>query len=97
MTEQRKKYLKDQRVKRLIKQKAWFTDYKKHLHCHVCGDNRPEVLDFHHTDPKNKSFMLTKVHSKCYSVSTIMKEISKCTILCSNCHRMLHAQERALQ
>ena len=45
-------------------------------------------LDFHHFDPKQK----TKPISVMYGCSKkrIAKEINKCIVLCSNCHRLFH-------
>lgn len=34
----------------------WFREYKKSLSCEVCGENHPACLEFHHIDPKEKSF-----------------------------------------
>lgn len=71
----------------------WFLEIKKKLKCELCGENRHWVLDFHHNDPLLKDeavgFMARRVASK----KKILDEISKCTVLCSNCHRDLHYKE----
>ena len=55
--------------------------------CLHCGENDPVVLDFHHRDAKQKRFQL--IGSLCYSHSrkVILEEVSKCDVLCANCHR----------
>lgn len=51
-----------------------------------------EVYDFHHLDPSNKDF---NISSKGHTISEIRlkKELDKCVLLCSNCHRIRHALE----
>jgi hypothetical protein len=55
--------------------------------CVLCGyDKHPGVLDFHHLDPSTKRFGIS---SGGYSRSwaRILEEISKCILVCANCHR----------
>lgn len=69
-----------------------FQDFKRTLKCNRCEESRWWLLDFHHTDPDKKegeiSFLLRKV-----SKEKLFEEISKCEVLCSNCHRDLHYKE----
>ena len=58
--------------------------------CCYCGEDHPACLDFHHRDPDDKSFPLTKAHIGHRSLESIEKEIAKCDVTCSNCHRKLH-------
>jgi hypothetical protein len=54
--------------------------------CKICGYNKYiGALDFHHIDPRKKSFALS-VRGLCYSWNTVAKEAKKCIILCKNCH-----------
>lgn len=54
--------------------------------CFVCGYKKYSgALDFHHLDPKTKSFALS-VKGLCYSWDTIVNEANKCVLLCKNCH-----------
>ena len=58
--------------------------YKESMPCSDCGIQYPYfVMDFDHLDSKkyNVSQMLT------LSWDTILKEIEKCDLVCSNCHR----------
>jgi len=48
------------------------------------------VFDFHHRDPREKDINFTKIKYQKWEV--IKKEIDKCDLLCSNCHRLEHAK-----
>ena len=71
----------------------WIVEYKKNLKCEICNENRYWVLDFHHKDPKEKDIEISVLVKNC-NKKRILDEISKCMVVCSNCHRDLHHQER---
>jgi hypothetical protein len=57
--------------------------------CSICGyDKCPAALDFHHKNPEDKLFNICKAKNKIFN-DTIKKELDKCDLLCSNCHREL--------
>ena len=58
--------------------------------CCICGEGRLPCLDFHHKDPNTKKFSIVAMHN--YSLRVIDEEINKCMLVCSNCHRVLHAK-----
>lgn len=59
--------------------------------CSKCGyDKCPDALDFHHVDESQKEFNLSH-NGHCRSWETIKKELDKCILVCSNCHREIHA------
>lgn len=64
-------------------------DLKSDLSCSKCGENHPAVLDFHHRDPQEKEFSISYA-VRSLSKEKLQKEIEKCDVLCSNCHRKLH-------
>ncbi len=74
--------------KKLIRE--WMTEFKSHLSCNKCGENHPATIEFHHKDPKDKDIELSKVANNGWSIERIQKEIAKCEVLCSNCHRKEH-------
>jgi hypothetical protein len=74
--------------------REWFTAFKSTLKCTVCGEDRPATLDFHHTDPKKTNKKVHKLVSDGHTRIRIQKEIDKCIVLCSNCHRIHHHEER---
>lgn len=60
--------------------------------CCVCGYKRCDrALDFHHLDPKTKLREVSRMISENYSLTRVKEEIRKCVVLCSNCHREVHA------
>lgn len=57
--------------------------------CLICGyDECPAALEFHHIDPTQKEFQISKRWSM--TDERIKSEIDKCVLLCSNCHRETH-------
>lgn len=54
-------------------------------------DSHYSVFDFHHLDPNTKDPNFGKI--KFQKWETIQKEIDKCDLLCSNCHRLRHSEE----
>lgn len=57
--------------------------------CLDCGENRdiPSIYDFHHSDPLEKDFTISKTSK---SFKSIEKELDKCILLCAVCHRIRH-------
>ncbi len=56
--------------------------------CVVCGYDRcPSAFDFHHVDSEAKDFSI----SEKTSWAAILPELEKCVLVCSNCHREIHA------
>ena len=59
--------------------------------CEECGyEKNISALEFHHVEPKEKSFGLTMRELGSHSMKIIRKEFIKCKILCSNCHKEHH-------
>jgi len=57
--------------------------------CVKCGYNKcVKALEFHHINPKEKDFTISS-YSK-LSWDKIKKELDKCILVCSNCHREIH-------
>lgn len=76
--------------------KKWALEYKGN-HCSVCDyDKCIEALDFHHLDPSQKEFQLSD-RNLSSDWQLIQSELDKCVLLCSNCHRELHAGFLALE
>lgn len=66
------------------------------LRCSVCGYNKSfAALDFHHNDPTIKNFEIGWFMGRPATEKNkriLSRELSKCIILCSNCHREFHAK-----
>lgn len=59
--------------------------------CQICNYSKClDALDFHHRDPKEKEFNICSVKSR--NFEGIKKELDKCDLLCSNCHREIHSE-----
>ena len=58
--------------------------------CAKCGEGRFYMLDFHHIDPNIKDENIARLTSNRNKIEDIKKEIEKCVVLCSNCHREFH-------
>lgn len=60
--------------------------------CSECGiTGVPAIYDFHHRDPKEKDFSWGTKRTTNWD--SLKKELDKCILLCSNCHRELHDRE----
>ena len=74
--------------------KQWLNQYKSQLRCVKCGENHPACIQFHHRNREEKSFGIGGIVRKTHvSIKRLEKEISKCEVLCGNCHAKLHWQE----
>ena len=58
----------------------------ENLHCGY--DRCIEALEFHHLDPNEKDF---GIGGSTRSFEFLKKEVDKCVMLCSNCHKEVHA------
>lgn len=72
----------------------WYREYKKTLRCVDCGQDHPATLEFHHLDPSKKEVMVSKLIHETSSMRKLQEEIAKCVVLCANCHRIRHWNER---
>jgi hypothetical protein len=70
-------------------------DIKEHHGCTSCGQKfRAIVLEFHHKNTDEKLDTITNLIKYGYDWDVIETEIEKCVVLCANCHRLLHAEEK---
>ena len=82
-----KKQVSDLKIRKSKKEKAILYLGNK---CQVCGyDKVPITLEFHHKDIYSKNFQISSSFTKPWEV--IKKELDKCVLVCSNCHREIHA------
>lgn len=67
--------------------------FKATLSCLECEVYHPAILDFHHIDPEMKNDSVHKlVQAKSYRKA--LEEVEQCIVLCANCHRVYHYNER---
>ncbi len=61
--------------------------------CGICGyDQCPDVFEFHHLKAEEKDFHWGQINGNIRGWDTIVNEIRKCVMLCSNCHREVHSK-----
>ncbi len=62
--------------------------------CVKCGDKDLHIncYDFHHLDPNEKDFNLSALNSARFNKEKVKSELDKCILVCSNCHRQIHAK-----
>lgn len=66
--------------------------------CAVCGYKKnSSALDLHHVKPQDKSFALDLRSLSNRKQSKIDTEVSKCILLCRNCHSELHNPQHNLE
>lgn len=73
--------------------KLWLKEYKTTLKCEICAENHPACLEFHHINPEEKEFTIARIKDH-MSWNKLKNEIAKCRVLCANCHRKHHYEER---
>lgn len=82
-----------------LKVKNWRKNIKKLIiscmgnKCQIesCGYENICGLDFHHINPNEKDFSISKIKTTPKSWSVFESELKKCILLCCRCHRELHA------
>jgi hypothetical protein len=88
----KKKKKKDQarksRKRAIARNRIFIEDYKIKNPC-PCGEITPCCLSFHHKRG-DKSWNISDMVNKGYSIKRLQLEIDKCVILCLNCHSKLH-------
>jgi hypothetical protein len=60
--------------------------------CCICGYNKClAALSFHHKDPKQKDFDISKKAFTNKITFSCIRELEKCILICANCHFETHA------
>jgi len=78
------------RAAELRRNKEFIDSFKKNG-CSICGYKRClAALDFHHPDPQKKEIPFGLKRST-YSIRKIARMVKDCIVVCSNCHREIHA------
>lgn len=92
-----RKYLKEYRrnLSYINKIKAMSLFGNKCKHCEIEYNGTNEVIfDFHHLDSIIKEYSIGALLGDRLYKEVTEKEINKCILLCSNCHRMEHKRIR---
>ena len=59
------------------------------------GNSHYSVFEFHHLDPSVKDVDWSKLRLRTWAAT--QQELTKCVLLCANCHRIRHANARSGQ
>lgn len=63
--------------------------------CSRCGYTKSTwSIEFHHVDPSTKELTIAHAISTNTARDKVLKELDKCVLLCSNCHRLEHSKEK---
>ncbi len=95
-----KKHYKRNKKYYILKAKKYKKATKKFIDslktkCCNCKENHIACLEFHHRDRKTKELNISyAVCVRGFSIKRIKKELKKCDVICSNCHRKLHYNEK---
>jgi hypothetical protein len=82
------------RLEKRQKTKLKFIEYKGGK-CERCGYNKCQgSLEFHHKDGNKDGKVFS--HLYCIKFERAIKELDKCELLCSNCHREQHWKHYSL-
>lgn len=87
----------DEQFIRVSSRKLYFV-IQKGGRCEKCGLDLTEHLaaaDFHHNEEKEKDFNPSDVFTK--SLDKAQKELDKCSLVCSNCHREIHYNRKRFE
>ncbi len=86
----RREYLKKAVSERRQKLKIMLIEYKGNS-CAICGyDKCPAAFDLHHIDKNKKEFGFA-IGGMTRAWEKVKAEADKCLLVCSNCHREIHA------
>jgi hypothetical protein len=59
--------------------------------CCDCGYKKNiSALEFHHLNPKEKTFGIDLRKCSCAKWERLVEEVKKCVLICANCHRERH-------
>ena len=77
--------------------RLWFDQHRRKAKCQNCGlsgETCPWLLEYHHRVEGSKTAAVGHLVGNGYSQKRILEEMAKCDILCSNCHRRHHYEEK---
>jgi len=75
-----------------VRRREWIAELKSARGCCRCGETHPGCLDFHHKG--SKGFAISSAFKAGLSRAKLLIEIEGCDVICSNCHRKHHWDER---
>ena len=79
------------KYRKILRDFVW--DYLKQHPCKMCGETDPVVLEFDHLGISKKENDISKLICNSTNKNVLLKEIEKCQVLCSNCHKRKTAKD----
>lgn len=73
---------------------AYFEEKQKYQ-CERCGEDHIACLEFHHLDSLEKDGNVSSLSR--VSFKKALKEMDKCLVLCSNCHKKEHWEDGKIE
>lgn len=80
-----------ERNTRVRKEHREYVNSIKAKGCVKCGYKKClTAIDFHHLKSENKEMGIARATTQGWSIERLDKEISKCIVVCKNCHAEIH-------
>ena len=93
MTESRDERRRKDR-ERKAKSRLVRTEILAQFPCHLCGESDPDLIQWHHVYPEDKSFGVIAGNS--LSHEAWWDEVLKCIPVCPTCHVKIHKNKLCL-
>ncbi len=71
--------------------REWINQSVKQYGCSACNEKEFCCLEFHHIHQEDKEYLISILIST-NSRKKLEIELNKCAVVCSNCHRKIHAK-----
>ena len=85
--EQYRERAKERRARLKRSNQIKLISYMRDKQCTDCGENNLIVLEFDHIPPHKKIFGIARAINDGVPWEQIEQEITKCEVVCSNCHK----------
>lgn len=79
----------DKHQRNEMRKRAKWAEEKLSRGCNNCGyDEHPVALSWHHVNPDEKEWNVSTMINRNHCNDKIQKEVDKCEVLCTNCHKI---------
>lgn len=95
--ENKEKYIARAKLRKIRQRKLlreYIDGYKSERGCSRCDESHIACLDFHHIIPSDKNHAVSQMICLDRSLDDVKLEMSRCEVLCANCHRKHHWEEK---
>ena len=77
-----------------LEKRIVYIELMKSNPCSKCGNRyHPAAMDFHHNNESAKVMGIALL-TRCASIERLKEELTKCVLLCANCHSELHYNQK---